>query len=78
LKNLSIMLEYSNIQRDTEHAKRFLAEKSAVTAKQSILLFALNITVKSLGWSRQKRPRTHPDIVDYLVVSVVKRINTIT
>jgi len=70
--------EYSNIQRDTEHAKRFLAEKSAVTTQQSILFFALHITEKGIGWSQQKRPHAPPDIAKYLVVSVVKRINTIT
>jgi photosystem II stability/assembly factor-like uncharacterized protein len=72
------MLEYSNIQRDAEHSKKFLAEKSAVTTKQSILLFTLDITEKGIGWSHQKRPHAPPDIAKYLVVSVVKRIDTIT
>ena len=72
------MFEYSNIQRDTWHAKRFFAEKTAVTTKQSILLFALDITEKGLGWSQQKRPHAPPDIANYLMLSVVKQINTIT
>ena len=29
--------------------------------KQSILLFAMDITEKGIGWSQQKRPQDHPD-----------------
>ncbi len=43
------------------------------TTKQSILLFALHITEKGLGWSQQKRPHAPPDIANYLMLSVVYR-----
>ena len=43
------------------------------TTKRSILLFALDITEKGLGWSQQKRPHDHPSIADYLMLSVVYR-----
>jgi len=39
--------------------------------EQSILLFALDITEKELGWSKQERPHAPPDIASYLVLSVV-------
>ncbi len=38
---------------------------------QSILLFALDITEKGVGWSHQKRPHAPPDIANYLMLSVV-------
>ncbi len=34
-------------------------------------MFALDITEKGLGWSHQKRPHDHPDIANYLMLSVV-------
>ncbi len=40
--------------------------------RQSILLFALDITEKGLGWSHQKRPHAPPDIANYLMLSVVR------
>ena len=43
------------------------------TTEQSILLFALDITGKGLGWSQQKRPHAPPDIANYLMLSVVYR-----
>ncbi len=43
------------------------------TTNQGILLLALYITDKSLGWSQQKRPHDHPDIANYLMLSVVYR-----
>jgi hypothetical protein len=39
--------------------------------KQKILLFALDISEKGLGWSQQKRPHAPPDIANYLMLSVV-------
>ena len=39
--------------------------------KQSILLFALDITEKGLEWSQQKRPHDHPDIGNYLIFLVL-------
>jgi len=39
--------------------------------KHSILLFALGITEKDLGWSQQKTPHASPDIANYLMLSVV-------
>jgi hypothetical protein len=39
--------------------------------RQSILLFALDITEKGLGWSQQKRPHAPPDIANYLMLSLI-------
>ena len=50
-------------------------EKNEVSAwlvtKQSVLLFALDITEKGAGWSQQKRPHAPPDIADYLILLVL-------
>jgi len=40
---------------------------------ESILLFALDITEKGLGWSQQKRPHDHPDIANCLMCSVANK-----
>jgi hypothetical protein len=44
---------------------------SLIFTKHSILLFALDITEKGVGWSHQKRPHAPPDIANYLMLSVV-------
>jgi len=41
-------------------------------------LFALYITEKGLGWSRQKRPHAPPDIANYLMLSVVITKNSLS
>jgi hypothetical protein len=40
---------------------------------ESILLFALDITEKGIGWSHKKRPHAPPDIANYLILSVANR-----
>ena len=34
-------------------------------------MLALDITDKGVGWSHQKRPHDHPDVANYLMLSVV-------
>ncbi len=56
-----------------DSANLAIAERANITlhTKQSILLFALDITEKGLGWSQQKRPHAPPGIANYLILSVV-------
>ncbi|UCG67504.1 MAG: hypothetical protein JSW12_11235, partial [Deltaproteobacteria bacterium] len=48
-----------------------MVDSVSLANKHSILLFALDITEKGVGWSQQERPHAPPDIADYLMLSVV-------